>query len=288
MLQTMLTTIIAFPLALGVAIAFLSRRFLNAPAILALLVPLSAVAIFIVLEGVPAFPPVRAVHKLPYVFAVGSVVLAAAAWRFRSPSTVFAAAAALIGLGLPVWWIGKNILASNNQKLVVTLALVSIAVAGVIWSAVQRKTNDEAQNFVLPQAVFATLLATALVAILGGYMGMAMFNGALTALFGGYLLVSYIRHLRGDGAAFALSGISGLAFAWIAYLGLLTTAMLAPVASSAALIAVGLTLVLVPLSSIYTRRFSGVAISARPLVYGLVAAVPAIAGILIAGLQFSG
>lgn len=288
MLQTMLLTIIAIPLVFGVAIAFLARQLQGARrVILALLIPVCAAAVFIILEGFPAFPPVRALHKLPYVLVIGGLVLAAASWRLRVQSAVISGVATLIALGLPVWWIGKNILASNQQKLIVTVALVAIAVAGVVRFASKRKAETGVQNPVLPQAVFATSLANSLVAILGGYMGMAMFNGALTALFGGYLLVIYIAYLRGDRTAFALGRVSGFAFAWVAYMGLLTTTMLAPVASSAALIATGLTLGLLTLSA-HTSRLRNVPAGLRPILFGLLAAVPAIAGILIAGIQFSG
>lgn len=288
MLQNLIITVVALPLALGVVVAIAASLSAGRKSVaLALLAPLLAAVILIGIDGLPAFPPVRAAHKLPYVLAVGGVVLAALALLARGRPAWLAAPVTLAGLAIPAWWMGRNILANNSQKLTVTIILVLMATAAVAWISTRRQGGEAVTNNILPQAVFATSLASSMVAILGGYMGMAMFNGALAAFAGGYLLVTYIAWLRGNSAAFSLGGTGGLAFAWVAYTGLLTTALLAPKASAAALVVTGLTLVLVPFA-FYTRRLAGVPHAIRPLVCGLAAAIPALAGILIAALQFAG
>ncbi|MBD9389789.1 hypothetical protein IB237_21560 [Agrobacterium sp. AGB01] len=287
MLQTMLLTIVAIPFALGVVASLLARKASGVGLVLAsALIPVFAAVVLVGLDGLPAFPPVRAAHKLPYVLLVFGVVFAVLAPVIRTRSWLLAGVAALVALAAPAWWMGSVILANSERKLVVTLILIAIAVAGSIWVAL--RTSDETQDRqpVLPQAAFATSLSAALVAIFGGYMGMAMFNGALTALFGGYLLIAYIAHLRGNGGAFSLAGPGGFAMSWTAFLGLLATAILAPQASSAGLIVAGLTLVLLPFTSTLANRLK-LAPALRPLVCGLVVAVPAIIAILIAGLQFA-
>ena len=285
MLQTMIVTIVAIPLALGIAAAF-GRRTLPSAAF-ALAIPLLAVAVYLGTEGIPGFPPTRAIHKFPYALAAGGVAFAIGALFLRRTGGILAGILAAIAIGLPAWWLGSNILANNSLKATVVVILGVIAVAGSYFAA-SRAGAGKALPDVIPQAVFATSLAAAIVAILGGYMGMAMFNGGLAALAGGYLLVTYLRHLRGDATAFALDGAAGFAFAWVAFMGVVVTAILAPKASTAALIAVGLTPAATPFAGLYAGRLAGLPASLRPLALGAVSAIPALAGILIAGLQFAG
>lgn len=285
MLQTMIVSIVAIPFVLGL-VAALGRTRLPT-ALFALLVPLFAVVVYLGIEGVPAFPPVRAAHKAPYVLALGGVVFAAVALVVRRSAPALAALLAALSVALPAWWLGSNILANNGMKATVVAVLAVIATVGA-FAAASTAASTRAGGAVLPQAIFATALASALVAILGGYMGMAMFNGGLAALAGGYVLVCYVRHLRGDAHAFALDGAGALAFAWVVFMGLVFTAILAPKASAAALIAVGLTLPAISLTAGLAARFSTIPAPLRPLTGGLIAAIPALAGILIAGLQFAG
>jgi hypothetical protein len=285
MLQTVIISIVAIPLALGLVAAF-GRRHLPTAAF-ALLVPLLGVVVYLATEGVPSFPPTRAIHKFPYALAAGGVAFALGALVVRGISGVLAALAAAIAIALPAWWMGSNILANNSQKLTVVAILGVIAIAGAFFAA-SRSRAGKIQIAVVPQAIFATSVAAAVVAILGGYMGMAMFNGGLAALAGGYVLIAYIRYMRGDRAAFALDGAGAFAFAWLAFMGLVTTAILAPKASTAALIAVGVTLAATPFAGLYAARVEGLPSALRPLALGAVSAIPALAGILIAGLQFAG
>lgn len=285
MLQTMIVTIVAIPFALGLVAAIARRRLPDA--VFTLLAPLLAVVVYLGTEGMPAFPPVRAAHKLPYVLAAGGVVLALAAIRMRRLPAALAALAAAFAIALPAWWMGGNILANNGVKLATVAVLALVAVAGTLAATVADVSRSPGGS-ALPQAIFATSLASALVAILGGYMGMAMFNGGLAALAGGYVLVVYVRHLRGEAQAFHLVGAGAFAFAWVAFMGLVATAILAPKASAVALVCVGLTLATASLAPRIGGRLPGIPAALRPLLDGLVAAIPALAGILIAGLQFAG
>lgn len=288
MLQTMILSIVVVPLVLGVVAALAANAAGgNRSAAIAFLIPLFATVALIGLEGWPAFPPVRAAHKLPYILALGAVAFVLVATFVRKANAWLAALAAAVAVALPAWWLGRTILANNPQKATVVAILFVVAVAGVFWRAAREPAGPETES-VLPQAFFATSVAGALVAILGGYMGMAMFNGALAALSGGFVLVAYIRHLRGDATAFALPGAAAPAFAWTVFMGVLMTAISAPKASAAALVATVLTLALTPLAGWYGPRLAGAPHALRPLAAGLAAAVPALAGIAIAGLQFAG
>lgn len=288
MLQTMILSIVVIPLVLGIVAALAANAAGSRKgAAIALLIPLFAAAALIGLDGWPAFPPVRSTHKFPYALAIGGVLFAIAALLHNRRSAALTALAALVSIALPLWWMGRTILANNLQKATVLAIITVLAVAGAAWQAA-RQPSVAPETHVLPQAFFATSIAAALVAIFGGYMGMAMFNGALAALSGGFLIITYIRHLRGEEAAFALPGGGALAFAWVALMGVAVTALSAPKASAAALVATTLTLVLTPLASLYGPRFASLPRAARPLANGLAAALPALAGIAIAALQFAG
>ncbi len=251
-----------------------------------MLVPVFAAVILVGIEGLPAFPPVRAAHKLPYVLLAGGLVFAILSWRALRVTPFVAALGSAVAVGLPVWWMGRNVLANNSQKAIVVVILAVIAIAGTFLAAKLRRPHQESES-PFAQAIFATSLAGALVAIFGGYMGMAMFNGALAAFAGGYLLVAYIAYLRGNGPAFALGGVAAWAFAWVAFMGILATALLAPQASTPALLLAALTLG-VPLLTLDFATVRGAPRALRPLLLGALAAIPALAAILVAWSQYPG
>lgn len=286
MLSNLIVTIVVVPLVLGVVAAVVANLSTTGrQPLIALLIPLFAAIILISLDGLPAFPPVRAIHKLPYILAMAGILFALLAlWKKPAPA-IAAVLAAVVAVALPAWWMGRNVLANNSQKAIVVAALLAVAVIGTLIAA-RRKRPVSGEAHVWPQAIFATSLAGALVAILGGYMGMAMFNGGLAALAGGYLLVAYTGWWRGKTGAFALEGVALAAFAWVAFTGILVTALLAPVASTAALVLTASTLALAPFSNFYSPCAERVPHALRPVALGLIAAIPAIAGILIAALQF--
>ncbi|MFD1200119.1 hypothetical protein ACFQ3K_17680 [Brucella gallinifaecis] len=289
MLQSIILKVIAFPLLLGVIIALASYRFERQKnLVLAFLAPLFACIIILVLDGFPAFPPVRAAHKFPYILFAGSLFFAFFAWRSPRLNIIYSSLAFVLMIVLPIWWMGKSILVNNGQKATVVMILVLLTVAGAVLYRYFAVAKAKPLPNVLPQALFATSIAGALIAIMGGYMGMLMFNTALAVMFGGYLFISYVRYLRGDAQAFALNGQGALAMSWVAFIGVLVTGILAPKASGLALVLAVFTLAAVPLAYIYAPVAARIPYMLRPLLLGVIVAVPALAGILVAGMQFAG
>ena len=77
MLQTMLLTIVVIPLALGVVASLLARKTSGTGLVLvSASIPVFAAVVLVGLDGLPAFPPVRAAHKLPYILLVGGLAFA--------------------------------------------------------------------------------------------------------------------------------------------------------------------------------------------------------------------
>ncbi|MCL7999300.1 hypothetical protein M8994_13700 [Brucella sp. 21LCYQ03] len=289
MLQSIIIKVIAFPLLLGAILALMTYRLERQQnLVLAFLTPLFACVVLIVLDGFPAFPPVRAAHKFPYILFAGGLFFAISAWLSPRRNIIYSGITFALMIAFPTWWMGKSILLNNSQKATVVTILVLLTVAGAMLYRYFAGAKAKPLPNVLPQALFATSIAGALIAIFGGYMGMLMFNAALGVMFGGYLFVSYVRYIKGDAQAFALTGQGALAMSWVAFIGVLVTGILAPKASSLALVMATCTLTAVPLAYVYAPVANRVPYILRPLLLGVIVAAPALAGILVAGMQFAG
>ena len=284
MLQQLLLTTVLLPLAMGILIALAAQAAgARAPIVIALLIPLAACVAAVSIEGWPAFPPVAAKQKLPVILLVGSVALALAAAMLQDRLTKRIAAPLLVlALALPIWWLGRNVLAANMTKAVVVAIVAVITVLILTVIASRASDRKAAAPAAVPAALLWVAIASALGAVFGGYIGMAQMGGALAALTGGWLLVGYIRYLRGDDRAFVTAGIVDIAFGWTIILGLIMTVLLAPAAAPAALVIAVLPLSVALLLTIRQVEFSTLPRLIRPLAVGAVTAVPALVAILIA------
>lgn len=284
MLQQIILTTIVLPFVMGLVIAATGRLGLSRGMVLtALLVPLAAAVAHATIEGFPALPPVAAKHKFPVILVIGGIAFAVlAALLPRLQSKALGAVLAVVSLVPSIWWLGRNVLASNSGKAAVVAILFVIAVSALTLASTANRERRTASSVAFPASLLWVSIASALAAVCGGYIGMAQMNGALAALAGGWLLVAYVRYIRGNDDAFALEGVGALAFGWTAIIALIMTALLAPAAAPAALI---LAILPIPAALLIDRRgitFEGLARAIRPLAIGLLIAIPAIAGIIIA------
>lgn len=287
MLTQILLTTVLLPLVLGVIIALAGKgAYPRSVLLTALLIPVAGAIASISIEGLPPFPPIAAKQKLPVLLVTGGVIFAILATVLRSYLNRWVIAlVGVVSLAAPAWWLGRNVLAANATKAV-TLAIVLVIVA-IVMAAVSRIRAQRSSAAALPAALLATAIGTALAAIMGGYIGMAQMNGALAALFGGWLLVRYIAYIQGDDAAFGLQGFAALSFIWTAAMGVTMTVLLSPSASPAALV-----LSVLPVAVFAALNWRGVGFIGRsrflqPLLIGALTAIPAIAAILIAVLAGS-
>jgi hypothetical protein len=282
MLTQILLTSVLLPLVLGAVIALAGKGTTSRAVLLtALLIPVAAAIASVSIEGLPPFPPIAAKQKLPLLLVIGGVVFAILAVLLRQfVNRWIIALVGVVSLAAPAWWLGKNVLAANATKAT-TLAIVLVIIAIEI-AAVLRRQARKSSPAALPAALLATAIGTALTAIMGGYIGMAQMNGALAALFGGWLLVRYISYIRGDDAAFVLGDFAALSFIWTAAMGATMTVLLSP---SAAPVALVLSVLPVAIFAVLDWREVGFANRARflqPLIIGALAAIPAITAILVA------
>ncbi|WSH00943.1 hypothetical protein U8P71_21275 [Rhizobium ruizarguesonis] len=211
MMKQLLLTTVGVPFFLGMAVALASMVF---PArrgfIIALLIPLAAVVIHLMLEGMPVLPPVSAKQKLPIILLFGAGIFAIPA-LVRRPLPV-AVSTMLVGVALALsgWLLGKNVLAANSTKSMVVLAVFVVATAAIGPAVAMPADARRGEPSALATALLGVSIAAALSAALGAFVGMAQIDGALAALTGGWLLVNYIRYLMGDDDALALRGFEGL------------------------------------------------------------------------------
>lgn len=285
MLSQILLTTVLLPLALGVVIALPGKgESTKSVALTALLVPLAAAIASVAIEGLPAFPPIAAKQKLPVLLFGGGIIFAVLAVVLKAPlQRGVAALVSVLSLAVPAWWLGRNVLLANPTKAA-TLAVVLVIVAVELFVVSSSRSRKPA-SAALPAALIATAIGTALTAIMGGYIGMAQMNGALAAIFGGWLLVRYIAYLRGNDDAFVLQGMAAFSFAWTAAAGVAMTVLFAPSAAPAALV-----LCVLPTAIFVALRWRHADFAQqprvlRPLISGGLTALPAIIAILIAVLN---
>lgn len=282
MLTQILLTSVLLPLVLGIVIA-LAGKGASSPGILltTLLIPVAGAIASVSIEGFPPFPPIAAKQKLPLLLLIGGVafgILGVLLRQFLNRWTI--ALVGVVSLAAPAWWLGKNVLAANATKAT-TLAVVLVIVAVEI-AAVSGRLSQKQSPAALPAALLATAIGTALSAIMGGYIGMAQMNGALAALFGGWLLVRYVAYIRGDDAAFDVQGLAALSFIWTAAMGVMMTVLLSPSATPIALVLSVLPVAVFAVLKGRSIDFIKQPRFLRPLIIGALTAIPAIAAIAIA------
>lgn len=282
MLTQILLTSVLLPLFLGVIIALIGNGTTSRGVFLTtLLIPVAGAIASVSIEGLPPFPPIAAKQKLPLLLLIGGIVFAILGvllWQFANRWIL--ALVGVVSLAAPAWWLGRNVLAANATKAT-TLAIV-LAIVAIEILAISGRRTRRSSPAALPAALLATAIGTALAAVMGGYIGMAQMNGALAALFGGWLLVRYIAYIRGDDAAFDLQGYAGLSFIWTAAMGVTMTVLLSPSAAPAALVLSVLPVAVFAVLNWRGAEFATQSRFLRPLLIGAISSIPAIAAIVIA------
>ncbi len=289
MMNQLILTTIAGPFMLGIAAALAAVMVPNRRGLmLALLVPLAAIAIHFMLEGVPAFPPVSAKQKMPVILFAAAVLFGILAFARQQPGRVTSMVLTAIPLAAATWWLGKTVLPANPVKSAVVLAIFTVAACAVGLSTAASAKARQGHSSALPTALLSVSAVAAITAAFGAFVGMAQVNGALAAFIGGWLLVTYIRFLRGDDEALALRGYEGVAFAFVISIHVIMTALFSPKAAPAALVMAAMPLAVaafILVQGVTLERFPR---ALRPIAAGIVTALPAILAIVIAATLFEG
>ncbi len=285
MISQIIVWTVAVPLAFGILLGILTGMFGETRSRLALLLPLAAMVLLLLIEGWPGFPPVAAKQKLPFVLLGLTCLFGVVAARLPQPTRLQALTVMLLASLAPALWLGSRVLGANPAKAVMVGVLVLyICGHAVLFAGRPARNRHKAASPVI--ATLFTLIATAVVSVTGGYIGMAQGAGALAAMTGGWLLVRYIAFLRGDDEA--LLPRPPALFAWLALVALAidVTALFSPKASPSGLLLAVLPLGLVPILQSRGALLDRLPRPLRPLAAGALLGLPAFAAILVSVLGF--
>jgi hypothetical protein len=267
-LNLLLHTIV-WPLALGAVLALLPHGTGPRDALLTVTAGLMIFAVYVILEGLPAIPPIAAKQKLALVMAaaIPAVFLAGKLRMNRAAVTTAMLALALL-------WLGWNKL-SQAAAWPHAVALLAPVATGTLAS---HTMEDRAREpFLWPAMLLAYAAGASVLSLLGLFVGFAQAMGALAAWTGGLLATNYGYLLFGRGA----KSLPSCAL-WVSLLSIVAASFMvglfAPDVNPWAFAVLSLTLI-TPLAA---PRLRGVSPLIKPFVFGLTAAMPVAAAVLIA------
>lgn len=239
-----------------------------------LVVAIVVIVIYTLLEGVPPLPPVSSKQKLGLVLAA-MILLAPLAGRLKNARLPLSAIVLVAGIA----WMGSNKLLAgaawpNSLWLLPLIAMLTI---GIGAPGRKRQSPDEA--FAGQLGVLMSAIAGAVVALIGGFVGLGQLMGALAAALGGMLIIAYAALLMGK-PQWLSDGSDTTNWLLCAVLSamLLITACFAPSPDPIALYLVALTL----LAPRLVPALSGLKTILKPFTFGAAAALPAIAAVGVA------
>lgn len=276
-----MVTTAALPLVLGMVMALLAKIALPAQ-VLSLL--WAGLLLFFYWDtlGPPVVPPVAASQKLIYLAFAGIVIGLLPERLLSAPTTSVLIA---IALAAALLWLGWRRIAGGSLDPQMVAALVAglLAIVGsaMLMSLKVSPSPAVEEPFLVPAAMLALCLAGAIISVLGASIVTGQLLGSLAALAGGWCLVQYIAVLRG-GTAVAWSKGNGLLLIFAAATVLIQVALLAPKVNPAALVLSPLPLILAALMPGALRGLLPGVRPLRPLIAGLLIAIPAMLAILTA------
>ena len=292
MLANPIVKVAVLPFVLGLLCALALRGVQASSRVTGLVLGLSVCAVYLMLEGLPPVPPVASKQKLAYlvllsvVLGVGIVPLV----KDRRLGAVVAAGFLLLSL----LWLGWRKITGNPTAefflLLVVFWLAGTAILAETSRLARRSSvrGGAAETMRAPMLLLIAAFAGSLVAILGAYIGLSQYSGALGALLGGYLLVEFLIFVIADKeprefgaeAAFALGG------AWLT--GLAVAFLFARDVSLPAVALVALVFALGPLAAKLAPAVeNGEPMGRRllaPITYAAIVALPGAAGVVVAWL----
>ncbi|AZO56264.1 MULTISPECIES: hypothetical protein [unclassified Mesorhizobium] len=273
----------ALPLFLGIVLALLSRFVVPASSpVLTLL--WAALLLFFYWDtlGPPVMPPVAASQRLVYLAFAGIVIglLPEGFLAGRAASVI-----AVIALAAALLWLGWRRIAAGSLDLpmIAALAVGPLALVGAAMLIARPSSPSPSaeEPFLAPAAALSLSLSGAVVSVLGASIVTGQLLGSVAALTGGWCLVQYLATLRGGAASAWSKGVEFLLL-FAAVTVLIQVALLAPKANPLALVLSSLP----PLAAVFVRGWlQGLLPGARPLrplIAGLLIALPAMLAIVTA------
>jgi hypothetical protein len=280
----------ALPLLAGIAFGLVLKlpwpaRPLAATILVAVVCLVLAGTVF----GVPAWPPNSATQKFFYIICLGIIISLGSDWSLRRPAALVITTMLLIAAVFAWLAVGSLSIGGVTAPVIVAAFVSVLLAAGIIFTIRSRveKAPLEHHPFLVPAAVIAVAASTAIVSMLGAFLGMAQFLGGIAALMGGYCLVGYVALLLGRAPVMEWGQGTEFLLLYVTGAGLILTTLLAPEASAAALIILVLSLAGPALIASPLGGFLPAHRSLRPVAAGFVIAIPSIIAVLVAVVQSS-
>jgi len=277
-----MVTTAALPLLLGIVLALLAR-FVPPAGSLVLTLLWAALLLFFYRDtlGPPVMPPVAASQKLIYLAFAGIAVGLLPERILRQPKGVVA----ILALAAAFLWLGWRRLAAGSLDLqmIAALAVGVLTLTGAAMLTARRSSPSSSaeEPFLAPAAVLALSLTGAIVSVLGASIVTGQLLGSIAALTGGWCLVQYLAALRGGAAAPWSAGVEFLML-YAAAAILMQVALLAPKANPVALILSSLPPIMAVLMRGRLQSLLPGMRPLRPLVAGILIAIPAMLAIVTA------
>lgn len=274
-MSDLIVNTVILPLGLGLVAGLVALAAARQRLALWLVALVLVVAIVWRLEGMPPLPPVASKHRLAYALGVLLLLAPLLAALPRPPRIL--AAMALLASALAYIGLTKLFAAAAWPAALWLVPLPVLLGAGLGFLETTRPAPDD---FYAPRlALLLTAIAGAVIALIGGFVGMGQLLGALAAAIGGTLIVPYAAQLIGrPGPSGAAHGVANILLGGALSAIILIVALFAPSPDPLAMLVLALT----PLSVTVMPALAGVDARLRPIVFGFVAALPAAAAVLIA------
>lgn len=270
-LNTLLT-----PLMLGMMLYFVTIVFGAKNLLSAFIAGLLILAIYVLLEGMPSFPPVSSRHKV--VFIISGLIAATllfSRWKQVSIGINFL----LLSAGLV--WLGWNRLFDTSMlpRFLALAVLILSATFSAIYSAKAELSKED--GFVPPITLLCVAIGGSIISLLGAYIGFSQVLGAMAAFIGGYILVAFVMLIRGtENPQILFSEVTLQIISMSVVTLLLVVGLFAPDVNPVALAMLGLTF----MASHFSMRLSTANKRLRPILIGLIAAIPTAASVAFAAL----
>ena len=269
MFSSLMISTIHAPLLLGLALAAFCLLWPKRAWDLALAVGL-LLAAYILLEGLPALPPVASKQKLAYLLALAGILVAVAP-RLRLALPVMTA---LFLLAATIWLGWPKLVQTGVLALAPALVPIISATVGSL-----SLPKAEQEPFLWPLALLIFAAGGAILSLLGVFVGFAQVSGAFAAFAGGTLLALYTAKLLGRGVSLSVPVAAFLLLALSSVVILI--GLFAPEINVVALAILSVTLVMPAI----VPGFTAFPAALRPIAQGLVSSIPAACALALAYLQ---
>jgi hypothetical protein len=279
-----MVTTAALPLLLGIALALLVR-FARLGALPIATLSWAALVLFFYLDtlGAPVLPPIAASQKLVYLAVAGIAIGLLPGRMLSGRAAGLLPAAAVVAAFLWLGWRRVEAGPLDLQMIAACIVGLLVAVGATVLVSLRDTPSPSAeQQFLVPAAVLAMSIAGAIVSVLGASIVTGQLLGSLAALIGGWCLVEYLAVLGGRTAGPGWSkGVGFLTF-YATGTVLIQVALLAPKVNPAALALSPLPPMVAALARGPLQSLLPGARPLRPLVAGLLIAIPAMLAVLAA------